>query len=164
MLMAAQPSPMTGIPAFLRAQGGVRVVMGAVGDATSPLTIAESGGYRVRFVRTGEGVLINTGGGMAGGDRMKVEVSVLQGAKAVITTQAAEKIYRSEGPETEVEVQLALEPRARLDWLPQEQILFDRARFKRSLDLAMPSDGEVTLVESIVFGRVAMGETVRVGA
>ena len=164
MLMAAQPSPMTGIPAFLRAQGGVRVVMGAVGEETSPLTIAESGGYRVRFVRTGEGVLINTGGGMAGGDRMKVEVSVLPGARAVITTQAAEKIYRSDGPETEVEVQLALEPRARLDWLPQEQILFDRARFKRSLDLAVPSDGEVTLVESVVFGRVAMGEAVRLGA
>ena len=80
---------------------------------------------------------------MAGGDRMRVDVErPAAGAGAVITTQAAEKIYRSDGPETEVEVRLALEPRARLDWLPQEQILFDRARFKRSLDLAVPTDGE----------------------
>jgi urease accessory protein len=114
-------------------------------------------------VRTGEGVLINTGGGMAGGDRMSVDVSVLAGAESVITTQAAEKIYRSDGPETEVEVCLSVAPRACLDWLPQEQILFDRARFRRSLELGIASDSRVTLVESIVFGRVAMGETVRAG-
>jgi urease accessory protein len=163
MLMAPQPFATPSIPGFLRAQGGVRVVVGRVGAQSSPLTIAESGGYRVRFVKTGDGVLINTGGGMAGGDRMNVDVSVLADAEAVMTTQAAEKIYRSDGPETEVEIRLALEPRARLEWLPQEQILFDKARFRRSLELAMPGDGDATLVESIVFGRVAMGESVRIG-
>lgn len=161
-LIPPQAALIPSLPAFLRAKGGVRVVVGSSGAGSSPRTIAESGGYRIRFVRTGEGVLINTGGGMAGGDRMRVDLNVLAAAEAVITTQAAEKIYRSDGPESEVEIRLSLEPRARLDWLPQEQILFDRARFKRSLDLAMPSDAGVTLVESIVFGRVAMGE--RVGA
>jgi urease accessory protein len=112
----------------------------------------------VRFARSGEGILVNTGGGMAGGDRMDVDVAVLAGAEAVLTTQAAEKVYRSDGPDTEVRVALRLGPGSRLDWLPQEQILFDGARFRRRLDVDMAKDATLTLVESVVFGRVAMGE------
>jgi urease accessory protein len=164
MLMVAPPSlTASNVPAFLRARGGVRVVVAASGEKSAPLAIRESAGYRIRFVRTGEGVLINTGGGMAGGDSMRVDVSVLARATAVVTTQAAEKIYRSDGPETEVAVSLALGPQARLDWLPQEQLLFDGARFRRSLDVAMARDASLTLVESVVFGRLAMGETVETG-
>jgi hypothetical protein len=96
------------MPVFVRAEGGVRVVFGATPPGTAPLTIAESGGYRVRFPRTGEGVLINTGGGMTGGDRMSLDVAVGPGADAVVTTQAAEKIYRSDGPDTEIAASLDL--------------------------------------------------------
>jgi urease accessory protein len=100
---------------------------------------------------------------MAGGDRLTVEVALGEGAKAVLTTQAAEKIYRSDGAETEISVRLALEAGARLAWLPQEQILFDGARFRRRLDAELHPDSSLTLVESTVFGRLAMGESVRSG-
>jgi urease accessory protein len=157
MLMVAPPiASRSSVPAFVRADGGIRLVIGTAG----PLVVAERGGYRVRFVRSGEGVLINTGGGMTGGDRMRIDVAVEAGASAVLTTQAAEKIYRSDGPDTEIAAAIDLARGARLAWLPQEQILFDRSRLRRSLDVAMAGDAALTLVESVVFGRLAMGETV----
>jgi urease accessory protein len=108
-------------------------------------------------------VLINTGGGMAGGDRMNVSIAARAGADAVLTTQAAEKVYRSDGPDTEIAVALTLESKCRLAWLPQEQILFDGARLSRTLEVTLPADASLILVESVVFGRLAMGERVETG-
>jgi urease accessory protein len=101
---------------------------------------------------------------MTGGDRMQVEVAVQPGTDAVMTTQAAEKIYRSDGEETATDIRLRLEAEARLAWLPQEQILFNGVRFRRTLDVAMAADATLTLIESTVFGRLAMGERIGEGA
>ncbi len=168
MLMASPPrlAPES-LPATLRARGGVRLVVGETPRGPAPLTVAESAGYRVRFPKhpgACEGVLINTGGGMTGGDRMSLDATLLAGAACTLTTQAAEKIYRSDGPDAEVAIRLVLEPGSRLAWLPQEQILFDGARLARTLDVAMAADAVLTLVESVVFGRLAMGETLGEGA
>lgn len=155
------------VPAFVRARGGVRLSIAAGARGSAPLTVAESAGFRVRFPRVPDGcqgVLINTGGGLTGGDRMTVEADVLTGAEATLTTQSAEKIYRSDGAETEAAVRLTLEAGARLAWLPQEQILFDGARLRRTLDVAMAVDARLTLVESVVFGRLAMSERLETGA
>lgn len=162
MLMAVPPKPSSGLPAFVRADGGVRIAFGATPRGTAPLEIAESGGYRVRFPNARgapEGVLINTGGGMTGGDLMRVDVTLADGTSAVLTTQAAEKIYRSDGPDTEIAIRLSLAPGARLAWLPQEQILFEGARLVRRLDAEIAPDAVLTVVESAVFGRLAMGES-----
>jgi urease accessory protein len=166
MLMKT-PVPAQALPAFVRAAGGVRVEIGRTGRGSAALAVAESGGYRVRFPNAAgacEGVLINTGGGMAGGDRMATDVSLLEGAAAVLTAQAAEKVYRSDGPDTEIAISLSLAPGSRLDWLPQEQILFDGARLRRRLDLDVAGDASLTLVESVVFGRLASGEVLNGGA
>ncbi|MGL4439239.1 MAG: urease accessory protein UreD, partial [Bosea sp. (in: a-proteobacteria)] len=110
------------MPAFVRADGDVRVRFARAGDRTVRLEVAESGGYRARFPSTFndtcEAVLINTGGGMTGGDRLAVRIDVESGASAIVTTQAAEKIYRSQGPETLVSAQLTVGPGASLHWLP----------------------------------------------
>jgi urease accessory protein len=167
MLMKTPAIGVKALPGFVRAAGGVRVAIGRTARGSAPLTIAESGGYRVRFPRAAgscEGVLINTGGGMAGGDRMSIAVGIAEGARAVLTTQAAEKLYRSDGPETEIAVDIALGPESRLDWLPQEQILFDGARLRRRLDVELAASAALTLVESVVFGRLAMGEVADSGS
>jgi urease accessory protein len=167
MLMKTPAGALPALPGFVRAAGGVRMTIGATARGSAPIAVAESGGYRVRFPNAGglcEGVLINTGGGMAGGDRMSVAVSLGEGARATLTTQAAEKIYRSDGADTEIAVDLALPPWSRLVWLPQEQILFDGARLRRRLDVALAPAAELTLVESVVFGRAAMGEIVATGS
>lgn len=168
MLMTTPPSArLDAVPSSVRARGGVRLMVGMTPRGSAPLRVAESGGYRVRFPRLPgvcEGVLINTGGGLAGGDRMVVDVLIAAGATATLTTQAAEKVYRSDGDEAKVALGLTLEAASRLDWLPQEQILFDGARVRRTLDVRMAADASLTLVESVVFGRLAMGEVIEQGS
>jgi len=160
---SAPAASVPGVPAFVRAKGGVRVAFGTAGERTQALTVAESGGYRIRFPRnadTCEGTLINTGGGMTGGDHMRVDVTLAPGARALVTSQAAEKLYRAEDAPTRIDIALSLGAGSDLAWLPQEMILFDRARLVRRLDVDMAPDAALTLSESVVFGRTAMGEEV----
>jgi len=156
------------LPAYVRASGGVRLRFGRVGARTHRLELAESGGYRARFPTTfdatSEAVLINTGGGMAGGDAMRVEAVLEAGSDAVITTQAAEKIYRSQGADTRIQTTLSIGADASLAWLPQESILFSGARLSRSLSIDLAADSRLVACESVFFGRSAMGETVLRGS
>jgi len=153
------------LPAFIRAAGGVSLDFATAGSRTQAMRIAESGGYRARFPRGREceAVLINTGGGMAGGDRIALDIRLAPQAEAVVTTQAAEKIYRADDKATTIAVSLDLAPESRLAWLPQETILFDGARVERRLAIDMPPSATLTLAESVFFGRSAMGERLASG-
>jgi urease accessory protein len=151
------------VPDYVRASGGVRVRFAANAGRTEAIERAESGGYRVRFPRNAgacEAVLINTGGGMAGGDKMRADISLDPHAAGVVTTQAAEKIYRSQGALTEIDIDLSLAAGSRLDWLPQETILFCGSRWRRELMADLAADASLTIAESIIFGRIAMNEIV----
>lgn len=118
---------------------------------------------RVLLPHPGQGepptaVVITTSGGLAGGDRIRLEVAADAGAVAAVTSQAAEKVYRSLGPDARVDAVLTAGAGAWLEWLPQETILFDGARLARSTALAVEAGGQLLAVESIVFGRIARGE------
>jgi urease accessory protein len=104
-----------------------------------------------------EAVLINTSGGLAGGDVYDVEVEAA--GDVCVTTQAAEKIYRSLGSDTRVSTRLKVTGGASALWLPQEAILFDGARLKRSFDADVDDGAALLAIESVVLGRKAMGET-----
>jgi urease accessory protein len=80
-----------------------------------------------------------------------------------LTTAAAEKIYRSLGPDTEIGVKLVVGRDGALAWLPQETILFDQVRLRRTIDVELERGASLLLAEAIVFGRSAMGETVAQG-
>ncbi len=82
----------------------------------------------------------------------------------MVTSQAAEKIYRAAGGPSRITLTLKAAPRACIDWLPQETILFDRARVARRIDVDMAADARVTICEAIVFGRAAMGERMQTGS
>jgi urease accessory protein len=124
--------------------------------------VHEQGSLRVRFPSPENAslsaVLVNTAGGVAGGDRFSVTVDAGASTALTVTTAAAEKIYRSQGPAAEIDVLLRLEAGARLAWLPQETILFDRARIVRRIDIDLAEDASLLLCEIVVFGRAAMGE------
>jgi urease accessory protein len=107
-----------------------------------------------------DAVIVNTAGGMAGGDRFDVDIEVGAGARLIVTTAAAEKIYRSLGPATDIGVKLDVGPGGALAWLPQETIVFDQARLRRDIDVALARDANLLLAEAAVFGRSAMGEAV----
>jgi urease accessory protein len=150
-----------------RAMGQIVVAVAAAGGHTRRHSVHESGSLRVRFPTPHAGeleaVLVNTAGGMAGGDCFDVSVTVGQGAALTVTTAAAEKVYRSLGDDTRVSVALTVGPGGRLSWLPQETILFDHARLSRRIDIDLADTASVLVGEAIVFGRSAMGETVTHG-
>jgi urease accessory protein len=79
-------------------------------------------------------------------------------------SRAAEKVYRTLGPDSVIDVKLDVAAGATLAWLPQETILFDRARMRRSIDVSLAPDARLFLAEAVVFGRSGMGETVEEGA
>jgi len=111
-----------------------------------------------------EAVLINTAGGLTGGDRLVTEVNLSERTSAVITTQACERIYRSTGAHAVVSNRLGVARGSRLAWLPQETILFEGGMLKRSLEVNLDGDAELVAVEAVLFGRAAMGETLNSGA
>lgn len=108
-----------------------------------------------------EAVLLNTAGGLTGGDTLRVSVAVGSGARLVVSTQAAERIYRSAGGTAEVETELRVEPGGRLDWLPQETILYNGSALDRRLTLDLAPGGRALLAEPVILGRRAMGERIR---
>jgi urease accessory protein len=107
-----------------------------------------------------EAILINTAGGLTGGDRIAWEVEAGPGASIVLTTQACEKLYRSRSGEARADVKLAAAEQSRIAWLPQETIVYDRSCFSRRLEVDLAEGAEALIVEATLFGRRAMGETV----
>ncbi|WP_324749233.1 urease accessory protein UreD [Sphingomonas sp. LY54] len=107
---------------------------------------------------------MNISGGLTGGDRLSIEVAVGEGASATVTTPACEHIYRSAGGDASIEQRLRVDRAARLDWIPQETIVFDRGRVRRRLEVELAHDAEITIAETLIFGRAAMGESVKQGS
>ncbi|WP_336231984.1 urease accessory protein UreD [Thalassospira sp. CH_XMU1458] len=108
-------------------------------------------------------VLVTTSGGMVGGDKLAFAGKVEEGASALFTAQAAEKIYRSVGPDCEMSVDLDVADGGWLEWLPHESILFDQARLKRKTTVRASGSGMVMAGEMMVFGRLARGEVFTTG-
>ena len=150
-----------------RATGTIALSATAQAGVTRRARVHEDGSLRVRFPNATpealEAVIVNTGGGMTGGDRFHIEMAVGEGARLVAGTAAAEKIYRSTGPDTEMDVRLAVAAGASLAWLPQETILFDRARLSRRLDIDLGEGASLIMAEAVVLGRAAMGEVLAEG-
>jgi len=152
-----------------RTEGSVRLEFARRGEQTALAVLHQAGAARVRFPSPGAGappeaVLLNTAGGLTGGDRIDIAVTLATGAEATVTTAAAEKIYRARDGEAQIGVKLALGAGARLAWLPQPTILFDQSRLDRRTEVALAGDAGLLAIETLIFGRAAMGEDVVRGA
>src|SRR6202045_4022552 len=150
-----------------RARGAVSFDVHQVEGVTRRRGLHESGSLRVRFPSPeAEGlsaVFVNTAGGVAGGDRFDIEIAAGEGARLTVTSAAAEKVYRAEGPAAQLNITLRLAAGAHLAWLPQETILFDRAKVRRRIDIDLAETASLLLCEIVVFGRAAMGERMQTG-
>lgn len=107
--------------------------------------------------------LTNTAGGLVGGDRLGVRAVAEEGAALLVMAQAAEKVYRSLGPDCVLSVDLEAADGAWLEWLPQETIIFDRARLRRRTRVSLTPGARLLAGEMLVFGRTAHGEVLREG-
>ena len=112
-----------------------------------------------------QAVFLTTSGGLTGGDRTRISLCVGVDAQATATTQAAEKIYRAlpNTGDARVEVDMSVGEGAWAEWLAQETIVFEGSRLRRSLTADLAATGRLLAVESIVFGRTAMGESFNSG-
>ncbi|PTM57157.1 urease accessory protein UreD [Phreatobacter oligotrophus] len=151
-----------------RAHGVGRLGFALRDGRTAVMTCYQEAGLRIRMPRVEPGapleaVVINTAGGITGGDRFTLDIDAGEGTRAVVTSQAAEKVYRSSGAVGTFSTAIRVGQGASMAWLPQEAILFDGSALDRSLDITMAADSTVLAVESVVFGRLARGESVATG-
>ncbi|WP_244557465.1 urease accessory protein UreD [Devosia lucknowensis] len=125
-------------------------------------TLFQEGCGKIRLPNTHssslEAVLINTAGGITGGDRLDWQADVSEGGHLVLTTQACERSYRSTGDFATVSTRLEVAAGAHLDWLPQETILFAGSKLDRVLEANLADGATLTAIESVILGRDAMGE------
>jgi len=152
-----------------RAAGTCRIVVGGSGSDTRIMDLYQKSPIRVLFPRSGddrsqEAVLLNTSGGIAGGDRLQVSVTALSGASIAVTTQAAEKVYRALDQSAFINTKLIVDNAARLAWLPQETIVFNHGRLSRCTDIEVSSGSQLLALECLVLGRAARGEKLSAGA
>ena len=153
-------------PSHQRARGVVRVAMKLRDGASVLDDLRQEGCLKVRFPRPehgAEAVLLNSSGGVAAGDHLRAEIVVGAGASLCISAQAAERFYRAapgSGPAL-VRNTVSVAAGGAAEWLPQETILFDRSALTRTLDIELAEDARFLGIEMLVFGRQAMGESVR---
>lgn len=150
-----------------RARGLIDLSVAADGERTRRQRVVEEGSFRIRFPDVSgaesEAVILNTAGGIAGGDHFSVSVTAAERTQLAITTAAAEKIYRATDAPSRIDVRLSVLPGARLRWLPQETILYDESKLHRSIEVDLAEGASLVMAEATVFGRAAMQEVVRHG-
>jgi len=166
-MLSETSSASSAVFAANRARGSVTFDVRAPDGVTRRGKLHESGSLRVRFPSPEgaglSGVFVNTAGGVAGGDRFDIDITAGEGTRLTLTTAAAEKVYRAAGRPSELNIALKVAAGAHLSWLPQETILFDRARIARRIDIDLEEGASLLLCEIVVFGRAAMGERMREG-
>ena len=128
----------------------------------------QEGAAKIRIPQRPDGVfeaiLINTAGGLTGGDRMDWQFDISAGSSVTLTTQACEKIYASSEGTAKVATRINVGSGGCLAWLPQETILFNEAQLARSLTVELAEGAEALILEPVAIGRLAMGETSVTGA
>jgi urease accessory protein len=148
-----------------RANGAGRAVLRGSEEGNRIVDLFQSSPIRIMFPRgrasaIEEAVFVNTCGGIAGGDRLEYGVTALADASIAVTSQAAEKVYRALNEPARIATKLKACEAAKLAWLPQETILFNRARLSRETEIELVSGAELLALESLVLGRAAHGEEV----
>ena len=151
-----------------RARGKLHLKVKAAGGKTRLEDLHQAGCLKLRFPKvpgeTSDAVVINTSGGLTGGDRLDQSFTVGAGARLCVTTQACERVYRASSGRAEVATRISIEDGGFLAWLPQETILFDEGALARKLELDAAEGASFMIMESVILGREMMGEDVMNGS
>ncbi len=155
-------------PRLQRGDGTVEITFSAVTGVSRLKHLYQKDPCRALFPETltddlATAVIATTSGGITGGDRLRVNLSVQEGAAVVATTQAAEKVYRSLGDNCTVDIRVAGDSGTWLEWIPQETILFNQSRLRRSTTIEAKPGTMIMAGDLLVFGRLAHGEIFKSG-
>ena len=152
------------LPAMQRSKGRAFGAFGLRGGAVKLADLAQQGSAKLMLPRVAgpvpEAVFLNTSGGLTGGDVLSYGLEVGAGTRICATTQTAERAYASNQGEAQVRFSATVGAGGRLDWLPQETILFEASNLSRHTQIDLAADASCLTCESLVLGRVAMGEVV----
>jgi urease accessory protein len=150
-----------------RTKGTARLVTKSVDAKTRLDVFFQESAAKIRIPESFDGkmeaVLINTSGGLTGGDRIAWQIEAGKNTNVTVTTQACERVYKSAGGHAEVATTLKACANSNLHWLPQETILFDHGALRRTLDVDLDDTSEFIGLEAVLLGRKAMGEIVETG-
>ncbi|MFM8988266.1 MAG: urease accessory protein UreD [Alphaproteobacteria bacterium] len=165
MDVVADGSRMAGGRRRVRVDGGARVTLRDDAGTTRLVELWHHDPMRVLLPEPVDDeiphvVLLNSAGGLVGGDSLRTEIGLGDRARALVTGQAAEKVYRSDGPDVAIRTSLSAGRDAWLEWMPQETILFEASRLDRRLSIDLAAGARCLAGETLVFGRRARGETI----
>jgi urease accessory protein len=148
-----------------RGDGAAEVGYAAGPQGTALVHLYQRDPCRVLFPHEERGdppqaVFVTMSGGLADGDRLRLQVRAGAAARATATTQAAEKVYRASARAEDCSIDVTLEAAtgAMLEWLPQETILFEGARLRRRTRVEVAPGARLLACEMVVLGRIASGE------
>jgi urease accessory protein len=146
-----------------RSEGSARLILAGSARGTRIVDIFQRSPIRIMFpgIRGSaveEAVVVNTAGGIAGGDRLEFDVTLLADAAVIVTSQTAERVYRALSEPAVIETRLKICEAAKLAWLPQETIVFNGGRMRRNTQIEISAGAELLALEWLVLGRAAHGE------
>ena len=150
--------------ALERARGKFGLAVKRDQDNTRLAELVQGGCCRLLFPRVPhaglEAVLVNISGGIAAGDRIRGDLTCAEGTDLLVTSQAAERIYRAraDDPPATMDVACHIAAGARLEWLPHETIFFDQSHLVRHMSVTMEETSSFLYLESRVFGRSGSNE------
>lgn len=154
------PSP----PAMQRSKGRAFAAFAVRNGRARLADLAQQGSGKLMLPNVAgpvsEAVFLNTSGGLTGGDMLSYGLDLGAGVRLCATTQTAERAYASTQGAAEVRFHAKVGAGGRLDWLPQETILYQSSNLSRSTLVDLASDASALICESLVLGRTAMGEVV----
>ena len=102
--------------------------------------------------------LLHPPGGVVGGDRLEIDVSVDDEAHALVTTPGAGKFYRSAGDCARIRQRLIVADGGGLEWFPQENIFFPGASVDMQTRVELAGQARLALWEIHCFGRPSLQE------
>jgi urease accessory protein len=97
-------------------------------------------------------VLVNPGGAYLGADLYVVDVEVGPGAKLLLTTQSATKIYRTPGSFAEQRMTLRLGEGAQLELAPDQLIAYREASYRQNTHITVRPSSSLVMAEVITPG------------
>jgi urease accessory protein len=154
--MSAQATPWLAELALRFARSGERTVLGAARHR-GPLRIQKA------LYPEGAGlchaIVLHPPAGIAGGDRLQIDVEVGAEAQALLTTPGAGKWYRSAGALAEQITNIKVGRDGTAEWLPQESIVFAGAHARLHTTVELETGARYLGIETLCLGRRASGET-----